>query len=124
MSGLLPIVEQLADCKTHAERAEWLLCSPMQVLDRENGSIRLILREAGFLAGVDYLDAEMAAMRSVRVANGSRTESVRFMVAKAAMHMREHAGMPLASVASLLFEEPAIMLNSPPCVHFTKPKEV
>jgi hypothetical protein len=91
MTGLLPIVEQLADCRTHVERAEWLLRSPIQVLDRENGTIRAILRKAGFLAGVDYLDAEISAMRSVRSETGTRTCGVCFMVANAALHMREAA---------------------------------
>ncbi len=124
MSGLLPIDEQLADCKTHAERADWLLRSPIQVLDRENGSIRAILREAGFLAGIDYLDAEMSAIRSVRNEDGTRTDGIRFMVANAALHMREAAGLPFVGVASLLFERSwAITFDSPPCVGFTKPME-
>ncbi|MBB4007790.1 hypothetical protein [Allorhizobium taibaishanense] len=87
MSGLLPIVEQLEDCQTDAERAEWLLRVPMGVIYRDQAEIRLVLRTAGFLAGVSYLDVEFAAINSTRSGQGCWRDGVLLTVgaARAAM---------------------------------------
>lgn len=60
MSDLLPIIEQLADCKTHTARAHWLLACPVLFLRRYDTTIRNRLYLAGFPIGVAYLD-DMAA---------------------------------------------------------------
>ncbi|MGV1830780.1 hypothetical protein [Agrobacterium vitis] len=87
MTGLLPIVEQLCDCQTDAERADWLLRVPQGVIYRDHAAICMVLRTAGFLAGVDYLDAELAALNSTRTEQGCWRDSVLLTIgaARAAM---------------------------------------
>ena len=65
-NALLPIIEELADAPNHAARAIWLLSCPLAILMTYQTTIRARLRNAGFLEGVDYLDIELATMRSVR----------------------------------------------------------
>ncbi|MCM2438730.1 hypothetical protein HGO34_03230 [Agrobacterium vitis] len=76
MTALLPIVEQLCDCQTDAERADWLLRVPQGVICRDNAVIRMVLRTAGFLIGVEYIDAELAALNSTRTEQGCWRDSV------------------------------------------------
>lgn len=70
MTHLLPIVEQLADAETVAERAEWLLTIPDCFVIRDFDPIRLILQENHFLAGVDYLRARHAILHATRGKDG------------------------------------------------------
>lgn len=56
MSNLLPIIEQLADAKSHGERARWLLACPVDILGRYDMTIRNRLMHGGFLPGIDYLN--------------------------------------------------------------------
>ncbi|MDQ0456029.1 hypothetical protein [Rhizobium paknamense] len=88
MSGDLPIIEQLYDCQDHAERADWLLRVPQSLLLREEMSIRLALRSAGFMAGIDYLDCELSALRSVRGEAGGWRDGVSRAVEDVRQHMR------------------------------------
>lgn len=60
-------IEQLWSCQTHAERAEWLLSCPLPKLFTYQDTIINRLRNAGFLAGVDYLEAELHRWRKPRV---------------------------------------------------------
>ncbi|MUZ65318.1 hypothetical protein GOZ98_21570 [Agrobacterium vitis] len=83
MTDMLPIVEQLCDCRTDAERADWLLRVPQGVIYRDHAAIRTVLRTAGFLAGVDYLDAEFAAINSTRGWQGCWRDSVLLTVGAA-----------------------------------------
>lgn len=71
MSHLLPIVEELAGYATDAERAAWLLAVPDGVILRDSGDIRRLLREAGFLLGVEFLNARFAALCSTRTGLGA-----------------------------------------------------
>ena len=66
MTELLPIIEQLADAKTDAERADWLLHAPFSILLTYQLTIGQRLRYAGFTFGADYLDVVLAYLRSVR----------------------------------------------------------
>ncbi len=66
MTELLPIIEQLADAKTDAERADWLLHAPYSILLTYQIIIGQRLRYAGFTFGAEYLDVVLACLRSVR----------------------------------------------------------
>ena len=81
MSGLLPIVEELADCETHAERVEWLFSCPLSVLSRDEADIRTVLQVAGFRIGLNYLDAQLMALRSVRGSFGIIDPDIQGVVA-------------------------------------------
>ncbi|HZG29934.1 MAG TPA: hypothetical protein VE079_15880 [Ensifer sp.] len=70
MTGMLPVVEQLLDCESDAERARWLLTVPLIVLYRDQVAIRKALRAASFEDGVRLLDAEIAGLTAVRRRNG------------------------------------------------------
>ncbi len=83
MSGLLPIIEQLADARTDQERADWLLRCPLQILGKYEMTIRNRLMHAGFLAGTEYLEAELVGLRAVRGPDGqtigSPAETITFI---------------------------------------------
>lgn len=70
MTGMLPVVELLLDCKTDAERARWLLTVPLIVLYRDQVAIRQALRAASFEDGVRLMDAEIAGLTAVRLRSG------------------------------------------------------
>ena len=70
MSALLPIVEELADCETDAQRADWLLRVPAGVICRDCSAIRRILMEAHFTFGLQAYEVEYAAIHATRLANG------------------------------------------------------
>jgi len=93
MSVILPIVELLADCKTDAERAQWLFACPSAVLYREDGSIRAILRKAGLQAGIDYLDVELSAMRAVRGPLGMLAPKIKESLDGATLELATTVGM-------------------------------
>lgn len=75
MMALLPIVEQLYDCQTDAERAAWLLRVPHGVILRDLSTIRTVLRSAGFLAGVACVEVEFAALNATRLPDGRLPEA-------------------------------------------------
>lgn len=54
--------DQLPQCRTHEERAMWLLSRPLIFLHFGQSHIRYWLRAAGFDAGIAYLDAELAQL--------------------------------------------------------------
>ena len=66
MNELLPIIEQLADCRTHTERAEWLLSCPVIYLRQYDSTIRNRLYLAGFHIGIAYLDDMRTHMCATR----------------------------------------------------------
>ncbi len=80
MSDVLPIIEGLRDCRTHAERETWLCACPYGVIARDHLVIDRILSDAGFSAGVAYLGALVAAISSTRLADGSLPEMRRFSI--------------------------------------------
>ena len=76
MTILLPIVEELADCQTDAQRADWLLRAPAGVIYRDSSAIRRILMEARFTLGVQALDVEFAAINATRLPDGGLPQTV------------------------------------------------
>ncbi len=67
MSNLLvDEIQQLSDCRSHGERADWLLTAPLSILARYEMTIRNRLLIAGFREGVDYLEWELARFRARR----------------------------------------------------------
>lgn len=71
MSDMLPIVEELADCTSHAERVAWLLRAPPFVFHRDHMVLRRILQDRRHQAGVAYVEAKLAEQTRVRMADGS-----------------------------------------------------
>lgn len=88
MTGLMPIVELLADCQSDAERAQWLLTVPQGVVLRDHTSIRMVLREAGFQVGVECLEIEVAALAAKRTADGGLPRLVTLNVQAARSFLR------------------------------------
>ncbi len=76
MSALLPIVEELADCETDAQRADWLLRVPAGVICRDSSAIRRVLMEARFTLGVEAFEVEFAAINATRLADGGLPQTV------------------------------------------------
>lgn len=66
MTGISPVIEQLQDCRTDAERARWLLNIPTFTFYREQTAIYRALRKAGFIRGEQLVDLEISALLSVR----------------------------------------------------------
>lgn len=70
MTAVLPIIEQLADAADDAERADWLMACPLFYLVSEYEALALVLREAGFIDGLAYVDAERVALMARRLPDG------------------------------------------------------
>lgn len=64
---LVDEIQRLSDCRSHAERADWLLTVPLSVLSHYEMTIRNRLQIAGFHEGVDYLEEELKVFRAPRV---------------------------------------------------------
>lgn len=71
MSGVLPIIEILADAEGREEAAYWLQRCPIAVIAAHHQEIRNILNRKGFPEAVRCLDAELALALSVRGPNGA-----------------------------------------------------
>jgi len=91
MNALLPIVEELADCETDAQRADWLLRVPAGVICRDSSAIRRILMEARFTLGVQAFDLEFAALNATRLADGGLPQTVVLGVQAVRSFLREIA---------------------------------
>ncbi len=76
MTDMLPIIEELADCRTHAERVAWLLACPLAILRDHSLIIRSILQRAGFQAGVAYVEAERVALNATRLPDGNHKPGI------------------------------------------------
>lgn len=76
MTDLMPVVEILLECKTDAERAEWLLRAPQGVIYRDHVAIRRVLQEARFSLGLEALDVEFAAINATRLPDGGLPHTV------------------------------------------------
>lgn len=74
MNELLPIIEELANTRTDAERARWLLRCPPGYLGKYEATIRGRLRAAGFLRGVDYLETERLVIWMPRRDDGTLSD--------------------------------------------------
>jgi hypothetical protein len=66
MTGMSPVIEQLQDCRTDAERARWLLNIPVFIFYREQTAIYRALRKARFALGERLVDIEISALLSTR----------------------------------------------------------
>ena len=66
MNELLPIIAELADAKSHLQRAEWLLSCPIVYLRQYDMTIRNRLYHAGFRIGIAYLDDMFVHMSATR----------------------------------------------------------
>ncbi|MDW5313747.1 hypothetical protein [Rhizobium sp. PL01] len=91
MSGLLPIIEQLAAAAHHADRANWLLRCPLDILGRYDGTIRNRLMHAGFPAGIGYLDELRTVKCAVRREDGQLSLAQTDMLSDAAERLRAAA---------------------------------
>lgn len=65
--SLVEEIEQLANCRTHQECAQWLLTCPLSKLMTYEQTIKAKLRTRGFLIGVEYLDHELVSLRLPRI---------------------------------------------------------
>ncbi|HEU0071184.1 MAG TPA: hypothetical protein VFS04_07810 [Alphaproteobacteria bacterium] len=65
---LVDEIQALADCRSDAERADWLLTVPLSVLSHYEMTIRNRLQISGFHAGVTYLEQELRVFRRPRKA--------------------------------------------------------
>lgn len=72
---MLPLLDILADASTDSERADWLRRAPDGVVFRDHMDIRKLLQAASFDAGVNYLDARLAAVNSVRTPDGAMPQT-------------------------------------------------
>ncbi|EPE99516.1 hypothetical protein [Rhizobium grahamii] len=61
---------EIDDCENDAERANWLLTSPIDCLIRDENFIRMVLRGTHFHAGLAYLEAELSHLREPRREDG------------------------------------------------------
>lgn len=66
MNELLPIIAELAEAKSHAARASWLLSCPIVILRRYDMTIRNRLMLAGFSQGLLYLEDLQAVLSRTR----------------------------------------------------------
>ncbi|MFN7010063.1 MAG: hypothetical protein ACK4PN_08520 [Allorhizobium sp.] len=72
---LVDEIQALADCRSHAERADWLLTVPLSVLSHYEMTIRNRLQIAGFYEGVWYLEDELALLRAWRLDGRSQSKN-------------------------------------------------
>ncbi|QXZ79642.1 hypothetical protein [Rhizobium sp. L51/94] len=70
MTESLPLIDILRACDSDARRAEWLLCCPLHIIGGQSQTIRDICRQAGFAAGVDYVEAECVGLWANRHPDG------------------------------------------------------
>lgn len=91
MTDVLPIIELLSDRETPSAWASWLQRCPIGIIHREHVTIRALLQQRGFAAGVDYLDALLAYSNATRLADGGFPATVLMPVHMAAGAMREAA---------------------------------
>lgn len=95
----IPILEELKNASSPAERAIWILQAPLALLYRDHMAIRNVLLAAQDKAAIAALDAELAAMLAVRDHLGTQPETIRFsthyhraVMAAAVRDAREHGG--------------------------------
>lgn len=87
---LVDEIQALADCRSHAERADWLLTVPLPVLSHYEMTIRNRLQIAGFHEGVDYLERELVLLRAWRIDGRFQSKNIwieRLMAIAAEAHM-------------------------------------
>lgn len=77
MTSMLPLIEELADAPDHKARARWLLEVPLAVIIRDQVTIHRLLSAAGFLEGLAYFAAEVAALSATRGRDGLAPNTIR-----------------------------------------------
>ncbi len=87
MTGISPIIEQLQDCSTDAERARWLLNVPTFIIYRDQLTIYRALRNAGFAHGEQLVDIEISALLTVRDGGGHLPADIGVMLGAARSFM-------------------------------------
>jgi hypothetical protein len=90
MNEKLPIIEGLTSSNA-TEWTLWLMRCPLGIIYREHVTIRAILKQRGFAAGVDYLDALLAYSNATRLTDGTFPPTVVMPVHMAAGAMRAAA---------------------------------
>lgn len=95
MSDQLPLIDILADCQSHRERAEWLLCCPLTIINHYSLVIRALCQKANFLAGVSYVEAERSALNATRLPNGEHKPGIKIMLKNAREGLRLAAGLSM-----------------------------
>ncbi|MGM4909140.1 hypothetical protein [Rhizobium sp. 768_B6_N1_8] len=73
------------ECANDAERARWLLTSSIECLLQNQSFIRIVSRQSGFLAGIEYLDAELAHFRAPRTDDGETVDLITIKTARGRM---------------------------------------
>ncbi|OWV67921.1 hypothetical protein ATY76_13415 [Rhizobium sp. R339] len=91
MRDALPLVDILAGREKPSEWASWLQRCPIGIIHREQVAIRTILKDRGFAAGVEYLDALLAFSNATRLPDGGYPQTVVMAVHMAAGAMRDAA---------------------------------
>jgi len=88
MSDHLPIVDQIADAQTHAERVALLLACPRGHLAQSEAVLRQILNVAGFAEAANYVTVERIALEAVRGPDGADRLEIQIMRAQTILDMR------------------------------------
>ena len=77
--------QDIDECATDAERARWLLTASPDCLVRDQSFIRIVLRQTGFLAGIEYLEAELTNFRAPRTDEGETVDLITIKTARGRM---------------------------------------
>ncbi|MCO5153363.1 MULTISPECIES: hypothetical protein [unclassified Shinella] len=91
MSDHFPIVDQIDEVNTHAERVAILLACPRLHLARSELALRHRLNVAGFPEAADYVSIERIALEAVRGPDGADRLEIQIMRAQTILDMRAKA---------------------------------
>lgn len=91
MSDHFPIVDQITDARSHAERAALLLACPRWHLARDEAYLRQALNIAGFSEASVYVSVERVALNAVRGPDGNDRLEIQIMRAQAILDMQTKA---------------------------------
>lgn len=97
----LPLVEGLSECRSHRERAVWLLIVCDAVVLRDYHSIRAVFDLASFDVGLACLDARYAALFLNRTDAGDLPLRHRQHLAECLSVLRALAGGPFDNIGEL-----------------------
>ncbi len=93
---LVDEIQALADCRSHAERADWLLTVPLSVLSHYEMTIRNRLQIAGFYEGINYLECELVLLRAWRIDGRPQSKNI-WMERLSLMAIAAEAHLPATS---------------------------
>jgi hypothetical protein len=83
-----PIVEQLLNAQTDAERAQWLLHVPLSFIVKRHEEVRDALSDAGYRNGLNYVDVLLAVLSMRRDADGFHSLAMSRCLDRAAVLVR------------------------------------